>query len=447
MWKRLAGMLFLLPAILTGGEVFAGSRAKATASPPLTLEEAVVQTLQQNPELKSMQKDVDAAHEKISQARSWDDPQIGVRFYQVPFNGGIDDAQDIDYIVSQKIPFPGKKKAASQIVYHDYLHHIELLGARGREMLRDVKTAYYDLFSVERQLEQSRQIEGVLKGLIQTAQVKLATGEVLAGDSVQGQTELAKLLIEREPLIERKKSLAAKLNQLMARPEDGEIKLPSKLEIPSWDLKLEDLIEIAQLRHPSVKMAEHNIEQKKWGVKAAKRDYLPDLSAQLEYVQRPGPAENAWTGEFMVNIPLLVKKKMKAVSQAEAELAGAQYSNIAAKNEVSFKVKEAYAKMKAAQKILKLNQSTLVPQTRQGFQMMAAAYTAGKASFLNYLAAARSLFDAQMQYWKSFDELAERSYELEVAVGATHEELANLQAPSPVDSLTHPSSELNDAKK
>src|SRR4030095_203580 len=129
------------------------------SSPPLTLEEAVTNALQQNPELKAMQKDVEAAQAKIPQARSWDDPMVGVRFYQVPFSGSFDDAADIDYIVSQKFPFPGKKKAASQIPYHDYLHHIEALGGRGRELLRDVKTAYFALFSAERTIAVNYEIE------------------------------------------------------------------------------------------------------------------------------------------------------------------------------------------------------------------------------------------------------------------------------------------------
>jgi cobalt-zinc-cadmium efflux system outer membrane protein len=399
----------------------AESKGKGEHS-PLTLEEAVEATLQKNPELKAMEKDVDATHAKVPQARSWDDPMVGVRFYQVPFNGGIDDAMDIDYIVSQKIPFPGKKKAYSQIAYHEYLHHIELLGERGRELLRDVKTTYYSLFSVNRLIGTSREIENLLKGVIQSAQAKLAANQAMATDSIQGQVELAKVLFERQSLVERKKGLEAKLNQLMARSSDEEIHLPLKLEIPRWNAKLEEILEIAQQKHPSVKLATHDIDQKKWAVKAAKREYIPDLNAQLEYVQRPGPAENAWTGEFMLNIPLLVKKKGKAVEQAEAELASAQYSQVAAKNDVSSKVKEVYAKMKAADRMLALNRNTLLPQTRQALEVTSSAYTTGKSDFISYLTSARSLSDAQMEYWKSYEALASSVYELEEAVGVTREE-------------------------
>jgi outer membrane protein, heavy metal efflux system len=399
---------------------------KQAESKPLTLEEAVTVTLQQNPELRAMQKDVDAANAKISQARSWDDPMVGVRFYQVPFNGSFDDAMDIDYIVAQKFPFPGKKKAASQIAYHEYLHHIELLGERGRQMLRDVKTAYYGLFSVRRMLEASRQSEGVLRRMVETAQAKLSANQAPAIDAIQGQAEIAKILAERQALVEREKGLESRLRTLMARPEDPaseeSIRLPPQLEPPRWDTKLEELVETAQLRHPSVKLAEHNVSQKEWGVKGAKRDYLPDLNAQVEYVQRPGPTENAWTGEFLLNVPLIVKKKMKAVEQAQAELAGARYSYSAAKNEVADRVREAYAKMKSADRMRSVYGGTLLPQIRQALETASMAYGAGKSDFLVVLNSARGLSDAQLDYWKAFEAYAGAVYELEEAVGITREE-------------------------
>jgi outer membrane protein TolC len=300
-----------------------------------------------------------------------------------------------------------------------------MLGARGRQILRDVKTAYADLYVVQQLIFQNQKIEGILKGLIQTAQSKLAVGEVMASDPIQAQGELAKLLVEREPLFEQKKTLEAKLNQLMARSSEEEIHLPSQVSLPHWNLKLEDSIEIASLRHPSVKLAEHNIGQKEWALKAAKREYLPDLNAQMEYVQRPGSAPNAWTGEFMINVPLLVKKKMKGVSQAEAELASARYSEVAVKNDVTFKVREIYARMLSADRVMKINQGTLIPQMRQALEVSALAYTSGKGNFLSYLTAARGLADAQMEYWKSYGRYIDSVWEMEEAVGATLEELSD----------------------
>jgi outer membrane protein TolC len=378
--------------------------------------------LEQNPELKAMQQDAAAAKATSASSRFWEDPQVGVRFYQVPLGSNLGKAQDIDYIVAQKFPFPGKVKDASEIAYHNYLHHLEELGGRGRELLRDLKTAYYSLYATQKMIEVNRQIEGRIRGMVQSAQARLAANQTMATDAVQGQAEIAKLLGERSVLEQQRKTLAAKLNQLMARPDGGEIRLPPNLEIPSWDADLKALQELAMERHPEVKGTHHRIEEKQWAVKAAKREWYPDFNAQVEYVQKPGAAQDAFTGQLMLNVPLLVGKKRAGVKQAEAELAGANYAHEAAKNQAVYRVQEGYQKLKSAEQLLRLSRGTLIPQTRQAAELSASAYVAGKAYFLDALNATRGLFDAQLEYWKAFDSLGGALAELEEAVGMTREE-------------------------
>lgn len=388
----------------------------------LSLDQAVQTTLAQNPELKSMQQDAEAAKSAAGKARFWDDPMVGVRLYQVPIGENIDHAMDIDYIVAQKFPFPGKVKAAAQIAHHNYLHHLESLDGRGRELLRELKNAYYQLFAAERLLEVSRSLEGRLRAMVQGAQAKLAAGEPAGADAAQGQAELARLLAEREPLKQKRQVWQAKLNQLMFQPLDQAVSLPAKLPPPHWDLPLGELEAIAERRHPKLKGARHRIEEKSWGVKAAKRDWYPDFGAQVEYVQRPGQTEDAWTGELMMNVPLIVGKKKAAVKQAQAELAGARYSEQAVKNDVSFRVQEIYQKVQANRRVLQVTGGTLLPQVRQSLEMTSAAYLAGKSYFLDSLNAARGLLQAQNDYWKAYADLAEAGAELEEAVGMTREE-------------------------
>ena len=408
-----------LAALLLAGLLLAPGTSRSEA---LSLDQAVQATLAQNPELKSMQQDAEAAKSATKKSRYWDDPMVGVRFYQVPIGGNLDQAVDIDYIVAQKFPFPGKVKAASEIAHHNYLHHLEDLDGRGRELLRELKTAYYQLFATERQLEVSRSLEAKLRGLVQNAQAKLASGEPATADAAQGQAELARLLAEREALKQRRQVWQVKLNQLMYQPLESPIQLPAKLPPPRWDLPLAELEKIAEARHPKLKGARHRVEEKGWGVKAAKRDWYPDFGAQLEYVQRPGQTEDAWTGELMMNVPLIVGKKKAAVKQAEAELAGARYTEQATRNDVTFRVREIYQKMQSSERVLQVTGGTLLPQVRQSLEMTQNAYLAGKSYFLDALNAARGLLQAQNDYWRAYADLAEAGAELEEAVGMTYEE-------------------------
>src|SRR3990167_9847781 len=178
------------------------ARAEEKLNSPLSLEEVVVNVFEKNPELKSLHKEVEATKAKVPQVRSWEDTQIGVRFFEVPFNAGIGSAEDIDYIVSQKIPFPGKKNAAAKVVYHEYLHHLELAGKRGREFLKEVKSTYYTLFSIHHRIKINENMESILKQLIQTAQSQVAANQASSFEAIQAQTELAKILTGRELLLQ-----------------------------------------------------------------------------------------------------------------------------------------------------------------------------------------------------------------------------------------------------
>ncbi|HEX5033700.1 MAG TPA: TolC family protein, partial [bacterium] len=188
---------------------------------------------------------------------------------------------------------------------------------------------------------------------------------------------------------------------------------------------------IAEARHPKLKGARHRVEEKGWGVKAAKRDWYPDFGAQLEYVQRPGQTEDAWTGELMMNVPLIVGKKKAAVKQAEAELAGARYTEQATRNDVTFRIREIYQKVQSNERVLQVTGGTLLPQVRQSLEMTQNAYLAGKSYFLDALNAARGLLQAQNDYWRAYADLAEAGAELEEAVGMTYEEWQSQERSQP----------------
>lgn len=406
----------------------------APAAPNLSLEEVVAAAFAGNPELKAMFQDAEAAKTKASRARYWDDPEIGVRFYQVPFEGGFDEIGDIDYIVRQKFPLGGKDKAAAEMAYHGYQHHLHELNVRGREILSELKAAYFELFAVNKMLGVSRELERNIRSVVGAAQARLATNQVSLGDAALGQTGLANLLVERQELLQRRQELGARLNRLMGLAEGEAPGTAAKLDAPRWELDEAESLQLAHERHPTLQGDVHAVEEKEWGVKAAKREYIPDLGVQAEYVQRPGDRVDAFTGELMLNIPLITKKKRLGVNQAEAELVSAQFARRANQNEIVNRVKDSFSRMQSATRTAELTRGTLVPQARQAYQATFSAYSTGRSGMGDVLDASRMLMEAQMKYWKAFSSQAAAVFALEKDVGFTREEYelgkANLPLPA-----------------
>ncbi len=404
--------------------LWAGENIEAKNSiAPLTLEGATQLAMDQNPELKALASDAEAAKTKSSKARYWDDPMIGVRFYQVPFEGGVGQIEDIDYIVRQKFPIGGKDKAQAQMAYHEYQHRLHLLSGKGREIIRDLKTAYAQLFSLQRQLAVSRENEGQLRSIVGSAHSKLASGKANASEAMLGQTEIAKVLADRQMLLQQMGEWEAKLKTLMAVDQPTGIRIPSKMASLEWDVDLERVLSVAKERHPALASERHHIEEREWGVKAAKKEFIPDINFQAEYVQRPGDRVDAFTGEVMINVPLILRKKNLGVKQAEAELASARFMGQSRANEIQGKVKELYTRMTTNRRILGINRRTQVSQARQALQSAAQAYRVEQGNFADVLTASRMLLMAQSDYWKTFADQAASVFALEEAIGATREEL------------------------
>jgi outer membrane protein TolC len=160
-------------------------------------------------------------------------------------------------------------------------------------------------------------------------------------------------------------------------------------------------------------------------VKAAKREYIPDLNVQAEYVQRPGNEGDAFTGELMINIPLIAKKKRLGVREAEAELASARFMGQANRNEINSRIQSAFGRLQASERTLVLSGGTLLPQARQSYQTSFSAYTTGKTGIADVLNAARMLREAQLIYWKAYAAQAAAVFALENDVGRTREEYEN----------------------
>ena len=85
-----------------------------TVYPPPDALRLVEKALSHHPALAAAHLSADAAHANGKHHAAWEAPEIGVEFYQAPvssFPNPLKDQREIDYSVSQVIPFPGKLSA------------------------------------------------------------------------------------------------------------------------------------------------------------------------------------------------------------------------------------------------------------------------------------------------------------------------------------------------
>ena len=146
--------------------------SRAQEAKPLQLNELINETIQNNPQLRAARNRTEAAKSRISQVTSWDAPQIGVEFYQVPiqsFPNPIKNNMETDYYLQQMIPFPGKLSAMGSAAESNANMANQDYKALERKIIMNLKSAYYDLYLVQHKIRINADNQDLLKSFVDIA--------------------------------------------------------------------------------------------------------------------------------------------------------------------------------------------------------------------------------------------------------------------------------------
>src|SRR3989442_1599461 len=89
------------------------------------------------------------------------------------------------------------------------------------------------------------------------------------------------------------------------------------------------------------------------------------------------------------------------VREAAANRDAATAAYEALKNQVLFEIKDLLAKIEAAEKLITLYRTTVIPQAQQTLESARAGYQVGKTEFLAMLDAQRAIKDFHLDYYRS----------------------------------------------
>ena len=411
-----------LPAPLTGPDGQAGEILK--------LDELVAEALQNNPQLRAARHQTAAAQTKVDQVTSWDAPQLGVEFFQTPIQSFPNPAKnwmENDYFIQQMFPFPGKLssmgKAAesnANMVGQGYI-------ALERKIIRELKSAYYELYLVQRKIEVNAENQELVRKFVGIASKQYEVGMGKQPDILRAQTELSTLINNGLNLQKEKRVIESMINTILSRPANAPLGYVPQIEtnIPNWTF--EQLRPLALENRPEVQAMNFNIEMNKSELSLSKREYFPDLMVRVMYKDMAMTKDDFWAAMVGVNIPLAFWSSGKYTSKVdENELnvkrAEEEYSNM--RNMTLFEVQDGLVKVQTNQNIVLLYKNTVIPQAEQTLQSTIAAYQTGKTEFLMLIDAYRMLLMTRLDYYMAVMNYMASQAQLEQAVGLDIAEIA-----------------------
>lgn len=417
-WTRGAAALLLASAAVSAhASGHAGEGLGSELGPLLELAE------KNNPELRAMGWEADAAKERVYPAGALPDPMLAVELRDIgvgnpSLNLSPSQVGSTRYQVRQTFPLWGKRDLKESVAAAE----AEGAGSRVQALRLDlrsgVKTAFAQYYAAHQAYRINEELGTVLRGLGDIAQARYANGLVPQQDAIKAQSERTMLSAELAALEAEQHHAAARLNVALGRTAEAPLAAPKAL--PALPAKAADparLRESLAARNPRLAGAAAQITAASRNEELVTKNRYPDLTVGVAPIQT-GSQFNKWELMFEINIPLQQESRRAQEREATAMRRAAQARQQAIANELLGDLGQAWAGFDAASRQLRILRDTLLPQAELTFQSALASYQTGKVDFATLLDAQRQIRRTRLDIVKVEAESHMRLADIERLSGA-----------------------------
>ncbi len=439
--KNLQTMISLLRSLALIGSIFSlgiGSLCAAGSDDPVTsdyfvdnpqLGEYIERSLTHHPGLQEVLARYRAALQKAPQVDSLPDPMLNFTQFVRSVETRVGPQVNIVNL-SQKFPWFGKLDLQGQIAIKQAVVDYQQYRALERDLIAQVKAAYYELLYVDRALRITAEEQSLHDHYEKLAQSRYASGDGLQQGVIKIQTELTKLVDRTKLLTLQRGSVIAQLNTLMDRPPESAIAVSDTSQLPKVSLNLEELYHLGEFHRPELKASMARIEKSERAVALEKKSYWPDVTVGAGFINvqgredaagiaQPPPdnGKNAFNFSVGINIPIWRDKYRAGVVEAAENLIASKknYANI--RNNIKLSILDQVLRLQTLEEQIGLYRDVLIPQAEESLKSTESAYETGQVKVLDLLDSERLLLSSRLMQERYRIDYLKALSELERAVG------------------------------
>lgn len=404
------------------------------ADPPLALDAILTDARARNPELAAARERAAAMQQVPRQAAAWDDPMLSWEAWNTPNSFRIDRADNNIFRLSQKIPFPGKRRLAGEVAAYDAARGGYEAATVELALVAEVKTAYYGLWEAHAKLALLERDRDLVTRLTRAVERKYGTGEASQADALRLQVELTHMAnqIETQRLvIDRAR---ADLAALVSRPSSEIRGTPVTPTPPRLSLSLDELLTTAFEHRPEVRGEDEAIARDTSAVALAKKEKLPDFEVSVSRFVNDGMPDG-FGATAAVSLPIFNGAKYDAaIGEANAKLAATRAEKRRVEDAVRRDVERAFLATRTALLQHDLFSATHVPHAEQALRVTEGAYETGEGKFDELIDTLRGVQSVHLEHLAAQGEFERSRAELEQAIGT---DLPHETAPPQGHGATH----------
>lgn len=408
-----------------------------------------------NPAIHSSLERAKAARARVSPAGARPDPMLMLGVINVPVRSLSFTQDDMTMKmvgIQQTLPYRGKLGLRQRVAEHEAAAVEARADSVRLAVMRDVKSAYFELVYLDSALAVVRRSGAVLSDIATVANARYAVGKGTQPEVLRAGLDATRLNESANALLEQRRSTLARLNALLDRPSDiplvgptispqlirAAVSEPATSSFVSQTLgaaitgsllpPLDELQLLALSSSPSIRAHREMTAAAGADVELSRKDYLPDVDVSLQYGQRSGYsatghgalAARADMVSAVVTIPLPIQRGRKQnalVAASTADLAAVEAEQHDAENAVRADVARLYNDIEHSRTLLALYSRAIIPQGRATLASATAAYQSGTGDLVSALTAQMTVFELETSYYRALADFAQRIAELEAIVG------------------------------
>jgi outer membrane protein TolC len=383
-------LLALLPGLVAGAE----------ADGPADLGDLLREAERRNPDVKATAARLEAVGRVPSQVQAPPDPEVSISY----LNDGVSrltlgesEFSALSFTWTQEIPRRGKLARSGEVAAIESEKTAKDLERARLEVAAAVKTAYADLYRLDRADAVLLETRAVLETLVQAARRRYEIGEGIQESVLKAQTEILRLEAEMARVTQDRRGAQIRLNAAVGRLEDVPLGPASTLPDVVLPGDPEPLADVAVASSPEVGGLEAAVRGEEAGVRLAKLNLRPDFIWSASYQNRDG-LDPMVMGMFGVRLPIYRQRKQaQALSQKESELLVARHELDSIRVRTRASVRELVSRAERADRLATLLGQGVIPLARSALESAQASYGVGRIAFLDVLNDLTALLGARIE--------------------------------------------------
>jgi outer membrane protein TolC len=402
--------------------------ADAMPSQATSVRTLIDRALTRHPEIAAARQRVAALRHSIVVASSLEDPQFRNTFWPIRDHalqtaGGRMGNQ---MMVSQKLPWPEKLAARSNVARRDVQVAIAEVQQAEQKVIESVRLAYQRLWLAEQHDAIVQENQQLAEELVTVAEARYAAGgtqsDVLR--AIRERDELERDLIR---LRKQRRQAAADLATLVGSPREASFTTAGKPLHPASLPELDELVATAESLNPRLQGLAAEVARDRAKQTVACLERYPDfqlgvgwnLISDNQDVISP-VADGHDNVNFSVGVTLPIwRDKLGALSgEAVHRRRSTESIRQAERDRVSGQLRQLIAEAEAVIEQLALFRDRLVPRTEELLEITTADYQVDKADFDEVIALFDELLQYRVQIVRAEAQLAATAARIERLVGA-----------------------------